>query len=211
MVEKQPYPWKLNAEELSSALKAASSEMMPMQNAWLWGGISLAGLSLLVGFLWWQSSWIQTENKVMIPQPLPGKTLSLQILPSPNRYALWAQAFSSKQEEKIPSRPVIPLISSSSEFPAILLNKPAPPPPDIPVNVPLHPSSPLEEPTFNLIGIAQGTDGVVATVKVKEGNTEEIKDVRQGAPLLPGYTVTQIAEEYLLLKVSKGGKTIRVD
>ena len=163
-------------------------------------------------FLGWQSTLIQTEQKVMMPNSLPEKSMTLQIMPSPNRYALWVKTALPEQEDAFTTKsPPSVDTSFTPEFPNVLLNNPMPPASTIPTSLPMEVPPLPEALTFNLIGIAQGTDGIVATVKIKEGNTEEIKDVRQGITLLPGYTVIQIAEEYVLLKTSKGGKTIRVD
>jgi hypothetical protein len=215
MLEKQPYPWKLKPEELPPTLQAGSSERLitPNNTRWFWLGVSsLAGFSVLAAFLGWQTAMVQAADEFALPKPSAEKALTLQIIPSPNRYALWAHPTSVPNEDPLQDKPA-PTISLSPppEFPAVLLNNPTPTPPTIPVNLPVNIPALPTPPTFNLIGIAQGNDGTVATIKVQDGNSEEIKDVRQGAPVLPGYTVTQIAEEYVLLKTSKGGKTLRVD
>ncbi len=210
MLEKQPSPWKLKAEELSPLLQASSSKQPPLPTQGLWLVSGFVGLLVAIGFLGWQNSVLQMDTPTPLPE-LRTETVALQILPAPNRYALWAQASLSKAGETLLENPSITKISAAPGFPETLINDPTPPPPVLPNNLPLNLSSLPEEPSFSLVGIAQGADGMVATIKVKAGNSEEIKDVRQGAPLLPGYTVTQIAEEYVLLKTSKGGKTIRVD
>jgi hypothetical protein len=214
MLEKQPYPWKLKSEELPPSIKAGSSQcsVRPHKTTWFWLAGSLAGLSLLAMFLAWQTTLVQTAQDPIFTKASAENPSAFQVAPSPIRYTLWTQPTVASNEESILNKPESPIsLSPTPEIPAVLFNNPQPEPTTIPVNLAGNISAQPETPTFALIGIAKGTDGIVATIKVKDGNTEEIKDIRQGAPLLPGYTVTQIADEYVLLKTSQEGKTLRVD
>jgi len=134
------------------------------------------------------------------------------IVPTPVRYHLLQAPLSqepapsflhlSKLDAPLTS-PLTPASYTPSNIPTELI-KPA-------VSIPSIPVLPAP-PTFKLVGIAQGRDGMVATLKIQDDNSgikDQLQDVREGSSILNGYIVSHITPDYVLIK--KTGKIIRVE
>jgi hypothetical protein len=218
MKDSAPYPWKLRAEDLPPVPPTvhSSAKWPPLPWAQLAAGMAL----MLFG-----ASWLVAQNLLLepaytvkwSPESLPALETSrrVTVVPSPVRYSLLSASVSpAEMESAFAEKPSIskpeagfvpvnftpdPLPNPAGATPLQKLSLSPPPPPALP-----------EGPRYSLVGIAQGHDGVVATLKM-DGETTETKDVREGETLANTYKVLRIAPEYVLLQNKKDGKTLRVD
>lgn len=220
MAEKQTYPWQNGDEDIASQFDFIPSPDASIQlSAYPWPMLLLTGSTLLMAVLWLtcQILLVQPAYTVGIPDALtkPPITERLEILPSPTRYDFLSAKPATNSNPEIQAGEHFPAMPSSTNSGDASLQTIAFNPPDettvpaAPV-VKLAPAPPVE-PRFDLIGIAQGNDGSVATVKIAQNASIDIKDARLGEPLIPGYLVTRIEEEYILVKHQQNGKIIRVD
>jgi len=211
--------WKLSEEDLPASSRlsnitetAYTAKPSHVQPAWL-----IFPLMLLLALIWFVGQhylldlgYTVTFNSESLPNALSNKPL---IVPAPVRYNLLQPALSqdpiqpalvhlNKLETPFPN-PITPANYTPSSIPTELV-KPAgtiPTPSVLPV-----------PPSFKLVGIAQGRDGMVATLKIQDdssGIKDQLQDVREGSSILNGYTVSRITPDYVL--VQKTGKMIRVE
>lgn len=211
--EEKEYPWKLRQEDLAAISQPGLKTSLPEPASSLpvvqW--IAFAAC-FVFGLVWLVIQGFMLNpgyNVSFNPKELPGtNTASLEIVPSPIRYDLLVAQPSERQAEP-KTEPVkkfengfVPVNFTSAGLPPDIGTSPLPPP------ISLTPP-PKTEPVFTLIGIAQGSDGTVATLKT--GDMPEGRDVREGDTLVGGYMVSKITADYVLLKSKKEGKTLRVE
>jgi hypothetical protein len=208
--------WQLTEEDLPSSSFRFAVKEKPAQ---VWKQVIqrpaffLIPLGLMLAIVWLviQAFVLDVDFSIALkPDNLPKvMTSRLVVVPSPIRYSL----LQTPAPEEVPLPPpvlelsklppgnnsIVPVNYTPSVLPPELSNPlPAPPP----------------APSFHLVGIAQGGDGSVATLKVEDdasGVKDQLQDVREGSPLLSGYVVSRITPDYVLIKDKKAGKTIRVE
>lgn len=205
-VGQHPYPWQLTESDLQAYQTPVALESVdipvPVSPKLPWIPVSC-------GFLF-ATSWLiaqyclldlgyQPPEDLTRHLPTSKASQSLTIQPAPMRYHLLEAK--PTLEAPLPALPDLPSTSNSSGFIPASLTTSIAPLPALP-EVPLPPS----EPSFQLVGIAEGPDGKIATLK--EGSQPPV-DVREGEAPMEGYTVVKIHPDYVLLK--HGGKTLRVD
>lgn len=214
MFEQKENPWQLREEELPSSFRFSVPENQSKGQKPLFSvkKLLLIPVGIVLALLWIiiQAYALSLDYTVAFnPESLPKiSTNKLVVVPSPIRYSL-LQTLAPK-EEPVPSLALSPppLGTSGNIVPAsftpnvlpIELSNPLPPPP--------------AAPTFKLVGIAQGADGSVATLKIDDDATgvkNQLQDAREGTTVLDGYLVSKITQEYVLIKDKKAGKTIRVE
>ncbi len=211
MLEQPTYPWKLQPEDLPNASRqpvghSVTPKMLPMKAIALsFTGFAVGVLWLIIQYMALEPSYAPHLSQKDLPRLSDGK---LVVVPSPVRYGLSGQKDATELSDSALSLSkgemgIIPASYTPSVLPPEL-TMPAPPP--VMLSVP----PPPPDTTFSLIGVAQGSDGTVATLKIM-GEQESIKDIRLGETLEGGYVVQQITDEAVILKQKKQGKTIRVD
>lgn len=210
MFEQRDNPWQIREDELPSSFRSAAQKSQSK------GGKSnknlfLISIGLVLSLLWItiQAYALNLDYTVAFnPQSLPKISLNKPIVvPSPIRYSLL--------KTQVPKEEPLPALTLSLPPPGIVTNMlPANFTPNVlPPELNNPPPLPIG-PRFKLVGIAQGSDGSVATLKVEDEATDtknQLQDVREGTTLLNEYLVTKITPEYVLIKDKKAGKTIRVE
>ena len=211
--------WKLSEEDLPPTLrvntmseKRTVGKTQTFQSTWF-----LFPIMLVLAAIWMISQAYLLDLGYFVSfnsETLPNfSTYKPVIVPTPVRYHLLQAPLSqepappsllhlSKLDAPLPN-PLTPASYTPPNIPTELI-KPA-------VSIPSIPVLPAP-PTFKLVGIAQGRDGMVATLKIQDDNSgikDQLQDVREGSSILNGYIISHITPDYVLIK--KTGKIIRVE
>lgn len=200
-MEQNAYPWQLTDKDLSSLggnAPAKASEIPLTQTLLRYSLLGFGGLFLATGWLITQAWFLDVDYVAQVKDFPKIPKNQIAIVPPPVRYDLMQTP--PAMDSSIAMEPGMVPVNYSGSIPAELSN--------IALTAPLPPA----EPSFNLVGIALGDDGTVATLKVTDelsGLRDEMKDVHKGSTLLNGYTVSEITSDYVLIK--NKGKTIRVE
>lgn len=211
MFEQTKNVWQLREEDLpppSFSFDLDEKPALGWKQVFKWKQLWLILFGLLAALLWVivQAYVLDLGYTVTFkPDTLPKLSATkLTVVPAPIRYSL----LQAPNEQQVAESPAIELSPPPVEPGMVPVNYT---PPSLPPDLTMPP--PPAEPSFKLVGIAQGADGTVATLKIQDdqsGIKDQIQDVREGSPVLDGYTVSKITADYVLIK-QKTGKTIRVE
>lgn len=220
MFESQENPWTIREDELPTSFRFAAPENpSPPKKGGVIRFLRLGTMALLPALLWMfvQNNALEPDyqpdfDASSLPQASANKWM---IVPAPIRYPLLqaeAPKVDSAPQSVLPVFSNLHAVNDDRHMVPVSLTSATLPPPE-PAGLPLPPPAPAG-PVFKLLGIAQGADGSVATLKVDDEAAaikNQIQDIREGSTLLDGYRVTRITPEYVLLQNGKTGKIIRVE
>jgi hypothetical protein len=211
MFESQEAPWKLQEADLPASFRMISPvKRKNWKRLFKLKGILLASTGVFLAAIWiaLQAYMLDVDGDIAFkPDALPKLSPSrLTILPSPVRYNTLGIPVQNQNQNQHQNQ------AEPDMIPAPFLPTLPIPPVELSIPAAIVPTPPPIQ--FQLIGIAEGTEGTVATLKVQNqasGVKDLMQDVREGSPVLEQYTVYKITSEYVVLKEKTTGKTIRVE